>query len=77
MIQPDRFRWTDLNGLVPRNQHAERDRICLQVRERFAFLATPDAQERELLDDQTAHREHKLYELLVAEAREKAGQVTR
>jgi len=38
MIQPDRFRWTDLNGLVPRNQHAERDRICQVVRERFAFL---------------------------------------
>jgi hypothetical protein len=32
MIEPRGFRWTDLNGLVPRNQHANRERICRKVR---------------------------------------------
>jgi predicted nucleotidyltransferase component of viral defense system len=77
VIEPRRFRWTDLNGLVPRSQHADQERICRRVRERFRFLRDLDERERELLDDQTAHRRHSLYEELASGAREQAARVAR
>jgi hypothetical protein len=68
ILEPRNFRWEDLNGLVPRNQHQQRELICHQVRERFAALAEPDETEQQMLDDQLAHREHRLYDQAVAEA---------
>lgn len=77
VVAPRNFRWTDLNGLVPRNQHGDSDGICRRVRERFGFLADVGEAERELLDDQTAHRHADLYESLRVEAREWAACVPR
>jgi len=45
------------------------------VRERFAFLATPDVQEQLLLDDQTAHRELEFFSQLRADARTRVSAV--
>jgi Nucleotidyl transferase AbiEii toxin, Type IV TA system len=72
-IVPGNFRWTDLKGLVPRNETdrgAEQERICSTVRSRFASLADLDPDEKALLADQTAHREVGLYERLSEEARQ-------
>ncbi len=71
-IVPGNFRWTDLKGLVPRNETdraAEQERICSTVRSRFASLADLDPDEKALLADQTAHREVGLFERLAEEAR--------
>ncbi|MGH8260479.1 MAG: nucleotidyl transferase AbiEii/AbiGii toxin family protein [Steroidobacteraceae bacterium] len=67
---PGNFRWSDLNGLVPRKQHSDRDRICRQARERFATLTDLTEDEQALLADQTSHREEALFKTLVVEARE-------
>jgi hypothetical protein len=77
ILEPSRFRWEDLNGLVPRKHHSDRERICKQVRERFAALSAPTDLERNLLADQTAHREHSLYERLRDEARAAADELPR
>lgn len=69
ILEPGRFRWEDLNGLVPHSHHNDRERICRQVRQRFVGLGAPTELERDLLADQTAHREHSLYERLRDEAR--------
>jgi predicted nucleotidyltransferase component of viral defense system len=72
-IVPGNFRWTDLKGLVPRNQTdraAEQARICSTVRSRFASLAHLEPEEKTLLADQTAHREVALYERLASQARD-------
>lgn len=77
MIEPRNFRWTDLTGLVPRRLQADADLICRTVRERFAFLAELDPDERTLLADQTAHRERRLFDRLRADARTRATTVRR
>lgn len=77
ILQPSQFRWEDLHGLVPRHRHDDRAHICRQVRERFAFLCQLSEQERELLEDQSAHREPKLYDTLHDTARQLAYSVPR
>lgn len=77
IIEPGRFRWEDIDGLVPRGQHGDRREICRQVRDRFSFLETLTGDEPELLGDQTAHRERGLYEHLREDARELASAVNR
>ncbi len=67
---PGNFRWSDLNGLVPRKQHADREMICRQARERFAILTNTTDDEQALLADQSSHREVTLFNRLVDEARE-------
>jgi hypothetical protein len=67
---PGNFRWSDLNGLVPRKQHADREMICRQARERFAILTNTTEDEQALLVDQSSHREVTLFNRLVDEARE-------
>lgn len=70
-IVPASFRWTDLKGLVPREQTdkpAEQQRICNAVRTRFAGLAYLSPDEQTLLADQTSHRHPKLFEKLAAQA---------
>jgi predicted nucleotidyltransferase component of viral defense system len=67
---PGNFRWSDLNGLVPRKQHSDRDRICRQARERFTALADLNEEEKTLLGDQSSHREAALFKVLVSQARE-------
>jgi len=76
-IEPRNFRWADLTGLVPRRLQADVERICTNVRERFAFLAELDADEQTLLADQAAHRERQLFDQLRIQARERANTVTR
>jgi predicted nucleotidyltransferase component of viral defense system len=66
---PGNFRWSDLNSLVPRKQHSDRDRLCRQARERFATLTDLTEDENTLLSDQTSHREVALFEQLATEAR--------
>ncbi len=66
-ISPQNFRWEDLNGLVPRNQHDNRTNLCDQVRARFAFLTEVNDEEQQLLEDQTAHRYRNLYEQLLTD----------
>jgi len=77
VIRPRSFRWEDLVGLVPRRRHADAERICDRVRERFAFLMHLDPDEQALLDDQTAHRERRLFDQLRAGARQLAADVAR
>lgn len=77
-IVPGNFRWTDLKGLVPRNQTdraAEQERVCSVVRSRFASLADLDLDEEALLADETSHREVSLLERLSEEAREMRSQL--
>ena len=38
-VAPRSFRWTDLNGLVPRGLQDDPVSICETVKERFAFLS--------------------------------------
>jgi predicted nucleotidyltransferase component of viral defense system len=76
-IQPASFRWEDIQQLVPRGMPTDRETICHAVRERFASLAAPDADEQTLLDDQTAHRETELFEHLREDARGRARAVPR
>ena len=77
LIEPRSFRWTDLTGLVPRRLQADAERICTTVRNRFAFLSQLDESEQKLLEDQTAHREQRLFDELRARARERAAGVPR
>lgn len=51
--------------------------ICATVRERFAWLAELDDRERDLLADQTAHREVGLFRRLRDEAGEFARRAPR
>jgi predicted nucleotidyltransferase component of viral defense system len=67
---PANFRWSDLNGLVPRKQHADREMICRHARERFAILTNTTEDEQALLADQSSHREVTLFNRLVDETRE-------
>lgn len=67
-IKPQNFRWSDISGLVPRNLASDPEQICERVRARFGFLAKLDQAEQQLLDDQVAHREHRLF----AQLREQA-----
>lgn len=76
-IQPRRFRWEDIRGLVPRRMESDPERICATVRERFSFLADCPDHERAILDDQAAHRERRLFEELRDEARKQAASVPR
>jgi len=74
-IQPASFRWGDIEGLVPRRLANDPEQICERVRTRFSFLEHLTDGERALLEDQVAHREHRLFEQLRSEARETAAQV--
>jgi len=76
-IEPRNFRWADLTGLVPRRLRADVERICTNVRERFAFLAELDADEQTIVADQAAHRERHLFDQLRIQARERASTVPR
>ncbi|MHB1807908.1 MAG: nucleotidyl transferase AbiEii/AbiGii toxin family protein [Solirubrobacteraceae bacterium] len=76
-IQPKSFRWTELQGLVPRRLQQDRERICSVVRDRFAMLAECSDAERTLLSDQVSHREHALYRELRDEARRWADALAR
>lgn len=76
-IAPASFRWGDIQQLVPRGLTTERQVICDAVRERFAFLAELQPDERLLLDDQTAHREVALFSRLKTDARVRATTVPR
>jgi len=76
-VVPRSFRWTDLAGLVPRDLTSDPQSICARVRARFAFLADPVEDERRLLDDQVAHREHALFARLRADARAQADDAPR
>jgi len=71
-ILPANYRWEDLRGLVPRQQRSEADAICRSVRDRFAFLDRCTPEERLLLEDQTAHRERRLFSKLRTRARERS-----
>ena len=72
-VIPRNYRWEDIAGLVPKRREANAANICSQVRQRFAFLADCTGQELALLDDQTSHREHRLFEQLCADARDLAS----
>jgi predicted nucleotidyltransferase component of viral defense system len=76
-IKPQNFRWSDISGLVPRALASDPEKICERVRARFGFLAELDEVERTLLDDQVAHREHRLFAQLREQARELADQIRR
>ena len=76
-IEPRRFRWEDIGGLVPRRLESDPERICATVRARFAFLAACSEEERAILDDQAPHRERRLFDRLRTEARQAAGDVPR
>jgi predicted nucleotidyltransferase component of viral defense system len=76
-IQSGNFRWEDIQRLVPRGMSTDREVIAAGVRERFASLAHLDEQERELLADQTAHREVALFRRLRDDARKQAERVPR
>jgi hypothetical protein len=76
-IQPKNFRWSDLQGLVPRRLQQDHEHICLTVRERFSFLTECSEAEQALLADQTAHREHTLFRQLRDEARQWAETTAR
>lgn len=76
-IEPQNFRWSDISGLVPRNLANDPEQICERVRGRFGFLAELGEDERALLSDQVAHREHQLFAQLREEARELAVKIHR
>jgi uncharacterized protein len=76
-IEPRRFRWEDIRGLVPRRLESDPARICAMVRERFSFLADCSEEEQTILDDQAAHRERRLFNGLRAEARQQTANVPR
>ena len=68
-VIPRNYRWGDLEGLVPRRLESNQEDICRRVRERFAFLADTTDDEKALINDQTSHREHSLFERLCSDAR--------
>lgn len=74
-IEPQSFRWSDISGLVPRDLASDPEQICERVRARFGFLNDLDQAERLLLDDQVAHREHRLFTQLREQARELATEI--
>jgi len=76
-IEPRNFRWSDISGLVPRNLASDPAQICERVRVRFGFLAELDEDERQLLNDQVAHRGHRHFAQPREEARELAVKIRR
>jgi hypothetical protein len=68
-------------GLLGRQSNgrleSDNDAICSQVRARFAFLTDLRSEEQRLLDDQTSHREQRLFGELRSAARELANTITR
>jgi len=77
LVTPRNFRWEDLRGLVPRRLESDAPRICASVSERFDFLRTCTEEEQALIDDQTSHREHRLFARLREEAQALAVEVAR
>ena len=63
--------------LVPRSLASDPEQICERVRARFGFLTELDQAERSLLDDQVAHREHRLFAQRREQARELAAEIRR
>lgn len=76
-ITPRSFRWTDIERLVPRRLASDPKEICGRVASRFKFLADCTEEERQLLDDQTAHRERGLFDELKEGAQQLAEDVSR
>ncbi|MGH2953018.1 MAG: nucleotidyl transferase AbiEii/AbiGii toxin family protein [Solirubrobacterales bacterium] len=76
-IVPKSFRWTDIARLVPRRHGTDHEAICSTVQARFGFLADGTEDEQTLVEDQTAHREHRLFGALRREAHTWAGMVPR
>lgn len=76
-IEPRNFRWSDISGLVPRDLASDPAQICERVRVRFGFLAELEQDERSLLRDQVAHREHRLFAQLREQARELVAELRR
>lgn len=76
-IEPQNFRWSDISGLVPRDLASDPEQICERVRARFGFLTELEQDERSLVDDQVAHREHRLFAQLREQARELAAKIRR
>lgn len=76
-IEPRRFRWEDIGGLVPRRLESDPERICATVRARFAFLAACSQEERAILEDQAAHREQRLFDRLRTDAQRAASELPR
>ena len=76
-IEPRRFRWEDIGGLVPRRLESDPARICASVRERFSFLVDCSDEERAILADQVAHRHASLFDQLRTSAQRSAAQVPR
>lgn len=74
-IEPQNFRWSDISGLVPRDLAGDPELICKRVRTRFGFLAELSEDEEALLDDQVAHREHRIFSQLKEQAREIAAKL--
>jgi hypothetical protein len=69
-VVPRSYRWEDIADLVPHRMETDTAYICDRVRQRFDFLADCTAHETELLEDQTSHREHRLFGQLCADARD-------
>lgn len=76
-VQPRRFRWDDIRGLVPRRLESDPERICTTVRDRFAFLARCTEEELVILGDQASHRQRRLFGELRDDARHQAERVAR
>lgn len=74
-IEPQNFRWSDISGLVPRDLASDPEQICERVRARFGFLGELNEEETTLLDDQVAHREHRLFSQLREQARALAVEI--
>jgi hypothetical protein len=58
----------------PRDLASAPEQICERVRTRFEFLAELDQDESALLEDQVAHRDHRLFTQLREQARELAAE---
>lgn len=74
-LDPRRFNWGELRGLLGRGQAVQQAAACRTIQERYGPLADLSELERRVLTDATAHRNRRAYQELVEEARrvDKAG----
>jgi predicted nucleotidyltransferase component of viral defense system len=68
-INPSRYNWVALEGLVGRNRAVDRDRICQRVRERYNVLASITDLDERVLADACKHRYRGRYDQLAEEVR--------
>ncbi len=68
-LDPRRFAWQELRGLVGRGQMVEQAGACRTIQERYRPLRDLTELERRVLSDATAHRDQSAYRALVDEAR--------